>query len=196
MQRLLIATTNAGKVKEYAEMLSNSNIQYVSLADVGLASMDVEENGATFVANALLKAEAYAKASGLPTLADDSGLVVDALDGAPGIHSARYAPTAAERNQKLLKAIEEVPYEKRTARFVAVIALVLPDGVTVTAEGRVEGRIAPAPRGEHGFGYDPVFLVDERRTMAELLPEEKNAISHRGRAMARLYPILQCIFGK
>jgi XTP/dITP diphosphohydrolase len=170
-------------------------VTWLSLVDVGLDKMDVEETGETFAANALLKAEAYCKASGLPTLADDSGLAVDALNGAPGVYSARYAPTAEERNTKLLKAIEGVPPEKRTARFVCVIALVLPDQVTVTAEGRVEGRIGFAPRGEHGFGYDPVFMVDENRTMAELLPDEKNVISHRGRALFKLAPILHFLMG-
>lgn len=195
MQNLLVASTNPGKLNEYREMLADLPITWLSLADVGLDKMEVEETGSTFTENALIKAQAYCAASGLPTLADDSGIVVDALNGAPGIHSARYAPTAPERNAKLLKALEGVPPEQRTARFVAVIAIVMPDLVTITAEGRVEGHIGMQPRGEHGFGYDPVFLVDANRTMAELLPAEKNVISHRGRALAKLHPILRGMFG-
>ncbi|MEP7287086.1 MAG: RdgB/HAM1 family non-canonical purine NTP pyrophosphatase [Chloroflexota bacterium] len=194
MQNLLVASTNAGKLKEFRELMSDLAVNWVSLADVGLASMDVEETGSTFSENALLKAHAYSAASGLPTLADDSGIVVDALNGAPGVYSARYAPTAPERNAKLLQALEGMPHEQRTARFVSVIALVMPDGVTVTAEGRVEGHVGTAPRGDQGFGYDPVFLLDDGRSMAELSPAEKNAISHRGRALVRLQPILKCIF--
>ncbi|MCC7452100.1 MAG: RdgB/HAM1 family non-canonical purine NTP pyrophosphatase [Anaerolineae bacterium] len=195
MQNLLVASTNPGKLKEYREMLADLPITWLSLADVGLDKMEVEETGSTFTANALIKAQAYCAASALPTLADDSGLMVDALNGAPGIHSARYAPTAPERNAKLLKALEGVPPEQRIARFVAVIAIVTPDLITITAEGRVEGHIGMQPRGTHGFGYDPVFMVDTNRTMAELLPAEKHAISHRGRALAKLHPILRGMFG-
>ncbi len=196
MQNLLVASTNPGKLKEFREMMADLPVNWLSLKDVGLAHMEVEETGDTFAANALLKAQAYSEASGLPTLADDSGLVVDALGGAPGVQSARYAPTAEERNAKLLKALEGVDYEQRTAHFACVIALVMPDDVTVTTEGRVEGHIAMSPRGANGFGYDPVFLVDRNRTMAELTSAEKNTISHRGRALARLYPILRCLFGQ
>ena len=127
-------------------------------------------------------------------LADDSGLEVDALDGAPGVHSARYGPTAEERNVKLLNALKDVAYEQRTARFVSVLALVVPGDITVMTEGRVEGHIADAPRGSNGFGYDPVFLYDGQHTMAELTAEQKNAISHRGRAFEKLLPLLRCLF--
>ncbi len=195
MQNLLVASTNPGKLKEFRELMADLPVTWLSLADVGLDKMEVEETGSTFTENALIKARAYCAASGLPTLADDSGLVVDALYGVPGVHSARYAPTASERNAKLLKALEGVPHEKRAARFVAVIAVVTPDLITITAEGRVEGHIGMQPRGDHGFGYDPVFMVDETRTMAELLPAEKNVISHRGRALAKLHPILRGMFG-
>ncbi len=164
------------------------------LADVGLAELAVEETGDTFEANALLKARAYGAASGLPTLADDSGIVVDALNGAPGVYSARYAATAEARNAKLLKGLEGVPQVQRTARFVAVIALVMPEGITITSEGHVEGYVADAPRGTNGFGYDPVFLLDDGRAFAELPTAEKNLISHRGRALAKLQPILRYIF--
>jgi XTP/dITP diphosphohydrolase len=195
VQNLLVASTNVGKLKEYRELMADLPVNWLSLQDVGLAHMEVEETGDTFRANALLKAEAYCAASKLPTLADDSGIVVDALGGAPGVYSARYAPTAEERNAKLIHALEGVPFERRTARFVAVIALVLPDQVTIIAEGRVEGHVGLEPRGTNGFGYDPVLVLDDGRTMAELSSAEKNQISHRGRALAKLHPILHCLFG-
>ncbi len=195
MQNLLVATTNPGKLNEFRQLMADLPVDWLSLKDVGLDQMEVEETGDTFAANALLKAEAYCAASGLPTLADDSGIVVDALDGAPGVQSARYAPTSEERNAKLIKALENVPTERRTARFVCVIALVMPDRLTVMAEGRVEGRVGTEPRGANGFGYDPIFVLDDGRTTAELLPAEKNTISHRGRALARLAPVLRCLFG-
>lgn len=195
--KILVASTNLGKLAELREIMADMSIDWVSLVDVGLANMNVEETGDTFASNAILKAKAYGAASGLATLADDSGLVVDALDGGPGVYSARYGPTAPERNTKLLRALEGTPLEKRAARFVSVIAVWLPDGVLITAEGIVEGRIGLAdnvPRGENGFGYDPVFLLPDNRTMAELPSTEKNAISHRGRALAKLHPILRCLF--
>jgi XTP/dITP diphosphohydrolase len=172
VQNLLVASTNVGKLKEYRELMADLPVNWLSLQDVGLAHMEVEETGDTFRANALLKAEAYCAASKLPTLADDSGIVVDALGGAPGVYSARYAPTAEERNAKLIHALEGVPFERRTARFVAVIALVLPDQVTIIAEGRVEGHVGLEPRGTNGFGYDPVLVLDDGRTMAELSSAE------------------------
>src|SRR5579871_1929075 len=175
-QNLLLASTNAGKLKELRELTAGLPVNWLSPADVGLADMDVEETGTTFEENALLKARAYSAASKLPTLADDSGLVVDALDGAPGVYSARYAPTVEERNVKLLKAVEGVTRDSRTARFVSVLAFVVPGEITVIAEGRVEGHIADGPRGTNGFGYDPIFLLDDGRTMAELRSEEKNVI--------------------
>jgi XTP/dITP diphosphohydrolase len=195
VQNLLVASTNVGKLKEYRELMADLPVNWLSLQDVGLAHMEVEETGDTFRANALLKAEAYCAAAKLPTLADDSGIVVDALGGAPGVYSARYAPTAEERNAKLIHALEGVPFERRTARFVAVIALVLPDQVTIIAEGRVEGHVGLEPRGTNGFGYDPVLVLDDGRTMAELSSAEKNQISHRGGALAKLHPILHCLFG-
>jgi XTP/dITP diphosphohydrolase len=195
VQNLLVASTNPGKLQELREMMADLPIKWLSLADMGLDQMDVEETGDTFEANALIKARAYCAASGLPTLADDSGIVVDALNGEPGIHSARYAPTSEERNVKLLQMLEGVPDERRTARFVCVVALVTPDQITVTAEGRVEGHVGTEPRGTNGFGYDPIFVLDNGLTTAELAPAEKNAISHRGRALAQIHPILRCLFG-
>lgn len=187
---LLVATTNAGKLREYRAMMADLSVQWQTLADVGLAGMDVAETETTFIGNALLKAQAYATASGMPTMADDSGIVVDALDGAPGVYSARYAPTAAERNAKLLAALQDVPEEKRSARFVCIVAFATPDGITITAEGRVEGRVGFEERGSNGFGYDPVFVLDGGLTMAEISSEAKNSLSHRGRALAKIRPLL------
>ena len=187
MRKLLVATNNPGKVREYEELLVGLPLQVTFPAQEGIA-IDVDESGATFEENARLKAVAYARASGLLTLADDSGLEVDALGGAPGVWSARYAgPGAgdADRYQKLLSALAGVPDGQRTARFRCVVALAWPDGAVHTSEGRCEGQIGWAPRGEHGFGYDPVFIVEGfgGQTMAELLPEIKNRISHRARAV-------------
>jgi len=190
---LFIATTNTGKLREYQRLLADLPVTLRSLADVPHSLPDVDETGATFEANALLKAHAYSAQLGQAVLADDSGLMVDALDGAPGVHSARYAPTAEARNAKLLAALKDVPFERRTARFVCVAAVVIPcsDGaLTATAEGRLEGRIAFEARGTNGFGYDPIFLLPDGRTVAELAPAEKDAISHRGRAIAKLKPTL------
>ncbi len=187
MVKLLVATNNPGKVREYEELLVELPLEVTFPAQEGLA-LDVEESGTTFEENARLKARAYARASGLLTLADDSGLEVNALGGAPGVWSARYAGTGAsdaDRYQKLLAALADVPDGQRTARFRCVVALAWPDGTVCTAEGRCEGQIGWAPHGEHGFGYDPVFIVDGfgGQTMAELVPEVKNRISHRARAV-------------
>jgi XTP/dITP diphosphohydrolase len=184
--RLLIATNNVGKAREYAELLG-SGFDLCRLSDVGLDNQ-IEETGETFMENACLKARAYGQASGLLTLADDSGLEVDALGGAPGVHSARYAgPGAndADRIRKLLAALDGVPWEKRTANFRCIIALSWPDGRLETFEGRCDGVIALEPKGTNGFGFDPVFYVPEYDcTMAELPMDVKNRISHRGRAAA------------
>lgn len=193
---LLVATTNIGKLREYRDMLADVAVSWRTLTDLALDHMDVAETGATFTDNALLKANAYCAASGLPTMADDSGIVVDALDGAPGVMSARYATSVPERNAKLLRALADVPHEARTARFVCVTAVVMPDGVTAYAEGRVEGHIALEGRGTNGFGYDPLFLLADGRTMAELTAEEKHAISHRGRALAKLRPLIACLLAR
>lgn len=184
--RILIATTNPGKIGEYQEILADSGMEMLSLRDAGIA-VEVEETGATFEENARLKARAYADLSGLPTLADDSGLCVDALDGAPGVYSARFGPDPVSRIERLLAALADVPDERRTARFVCVIALARPGEETVTFEGVCEGRIGWSPRGNNGFGYDPIFYLPEYgQTMAELSSALKNRVSHRGRAAARL----------
>lgn len=199
MVKLLIATHNPGKAKEYEELLAGLPLELTYPAQEGL-DIEVAETGASFAENARLKAAAYARASGLVALADDSGLEVDALGGEPGIHSARYAGTGAsdkERYRLLLEKLREVPWEERTARFRCVIAVATPGGQVHTAEGICEGIIAFAPKGEHGFGYDPVFYLQEYgKTMADLPPETKNKISHRARAVQRAREILEEIQGK
>ena len=185
MTKLLVATTNPGKLREYAAILADLPLELCSLRDLAIDD-DVEETGATFAENALLKARYYATRSGLPAWADDSGLEVAALDGAPGVYSARFAGHGAsdsDRNALLLEKLAGLPFHARLARFVCVVALALPDGTAETVEGALHGVIELAPRGDGGFGYDPLFyVVDEDRTLAELPAERKNAISHRARA--------------
>jgi XTP/dITP diphosphohydrolase len=196
MQRLLVATKNPGKLKEYREMLNElGEIEWLSLWDVGLGEMEVEETGDTFESNARLKSEAYSQASGLITLSDDSGLVVDALNGEPGVYSARYGGLSLtsdrQRYELLLKNLEGVVPEKRTARFECIVAITSPGKETEFSVGRVEGHIGFGPRGENGFGYDPVFQLPDGRMLAELPSEEKNPISHRGLALEAALPILR-----
>ncbi len=183
--RLLIATHNAGKKAEFAQLLQSLGLELVNLDDVGLTH-SVEETGATFAENALLKARAFSAESQLLTLADDSGLEVDALGGAPGVLTARYGGeglTDVGRYRLLLAQLHGVPVGSRQARFRCVIALAWPDGRSATVEGVCAGEIALAPRGVNGFGYDPIFYLPEWRcTMAELPTEIKNRISHRARA--------------
>jgi XTP/dITP diphosphohydrolase len=186
---LLVATTNPGKLRELQASVEGLVLR--SLRDFpGLA--EVEEDADTFEGNARKKALVYAKATGLPALADDSGLCVDALGGRPGVYSARYAPgDDAARVAKLLGELGQVPDEARTAAFVCALAFAFPDGRVVTEEGRCEGRIARAPRGSGGFGFDPVFEDPvSGKTFAELTHEEKHARSHRGRALAKMRPRL------
>jgi XTP/dITP diphosphohydrolase len=192
--KLLVATNNPGKVCEYEELLVDLPLEITFPVQEGLL-LEVDESGMTFEENARIKAVAYAQESGLLTLADDSGLEVDALEGAPGVHSARYAgpgTSDADRYRRLLAALAGVPAGQRSARFRCVVALAQPGGVVQTADGTCEGEIGLEPRGEHGFGYDPVFIVAGRggRTMAELSPEEKNRISHRARAVTAIRPVL------
>ena len=184
--RLLIASGNAGKLREFQALLGDA-WQLLSPADAGIAGFQVEESGQTYRENAARKARAYANAARLPALADDSGLEVDALDGVPGVRSARYAgssATDAENRAKLLAALRGVPEQRRTARFRCVVALTFPFATNVRyGEGSVEGRIADDQRGDAGFGYDPVFELPDGRRMAELVAEEKNRISHRAEAV-------------
>jgi XTP/dITP diphosphohydrolase len=185
MERLLIATNNKGKIREFQALLAGIPYALVTPNDLNL-KLEVEETGVSYEANARLKARAFSQASGLLTLADDSGLEVDALNGEPGIHSARYAGPAAKDGNKidfLLSKLQGVPEEKRTARFRCVIAIAGAVEKVWYCEGKCEGRITLAPRGAEGFGYDPVFLFPEMgKTMAELPEDVKNQISHRGRA--------------
>lgn len=193
--KLLIATHNKGKVKEMNEILTAWGVACVSLDEAGITE-DVEETGVTFAENAILKAEYYAAATQLLTLADDSGLEVDALNGAPGVYSKRYGEGEPIMYTRLLREIATVPWEQRTARFRCVVALANGTGLIGTANGTCEGMIAFEPRGSGGFGYDPVFLLPDRgQTMAELAAEEKNVISHRGRAIAAILPLLHQVVG-
>jgi len=198
MKKLLIASYNPGKLVEYRELLNSLPIELISPGDEGI-NLDVVESGGSFEENAALKARAFARVSRLPILADDSGLEVLALDGAPGIHTSRYAgPHAsdADRYRKLLAELAEVPWERRQARFRCVIAIATPQGALKTVEGSVSGRIAFQPRGKHGFGYDPVFYLPRyKKTMAELPEEIKNQISHRAVAVRKAIPLLQQMLG-
>ena len=189
--RLLIATGNPGKLREFRELFDahvDSQWELVAPADVGLKDFTVVEDGETYAENAGRKARSYSNACGLPALADDSGLEVDALDGAPGLYSARYAGEAADdaaNRIKLLQALSGIPTEQRAARFRCVIALAFPYTTNVRlGEGLVEGSIAMDERGDLGFGYDPVFALPDGRRMAELDLSEKNRISHRALALA------------
>ena len=190
--RYIIATHNKKKLTELSRILVPLGIEAVTDRDLGIETVEVEETGTTFEENAYLKAASACKESGLPAVADDSGLCVDALDGAPGLYSARFAgegATDAEKIDKLLRALADVPAEKRTARFVSAICCVFPDGQTVYARGECEGVIAFEPRGEGGFGYDPVFLVDDK-SFAQMTAEEKDAVSHRGRSLRAFSSVL------
>jgi XTP/dITP diphosphohydrolase len=191
---MVLATGNAGKAREIAALLAPAGVEIVSQAAFGLEP--AEETGATFIENALLKARHAAGGSGLAAIADDSGLVVDALAGAPGIHSARYSGTGddAANNHKLLAALGALPAEQRGARFVCVAVMLRhpADPLPLVCEGRWEGTIAAAPRGAGGFGYDPLFVPrGETRTAAQLPPDEKNRLSHRGQAFAALLAALR-----
>ncbi len=183
MKRLVVATRNQGKLREVSQILADLPYELVSLAEYPNVP-DVEETGSTFLENAVLKAIKYARYTREMTLADDYGLEIDALDGAPGVHSSRFAPTDPERIARVLELMKDVPNGKRIARFRCAIAIAWPDGRVETCEAKVEGIISLEPRGSYGFGYDPIFYIPELgKHMAELEPEEKNAISHRGRAL-------------
>ncbi|MBI1279081.1 MAG: RdgB/HAM1 family non-canonical purine NTP pyrophosphatase [Anaerolineaceae bacterium] len=194
---LLIGTSNAGKLGEFQELLIGVDLRLLSLKDVGLGDMDVAEDATTLEENAALKVKAYSQASGLITVADDTGLYVDALDGRPGIYPARYGGpglTPKDRRQKLLGELQGVPAEKRTARFVCVIAVANPQTAEVThVRGVCEGHIALAEdESGGGFGYDPVFIPEGYNATFSSLPlDEKNRVSHRGRAASMMIPILR-----
>ncbi len=215
MTSIVLATQNQGKVGELRALVSAPGITFLGLGDLGRSFPEPEESGSTFLGNATIKAVAYARATGLVCLADDSGLIVDALGGLPGVISSHYAfdgQTHAEaallsreerdqrNNERLLDDMGWVPDERRTARFTCTMVLAAPDGsVLATSTGELEGRIGArgqVPRGRHGFGYDPLFLVgpDYERTSAQLTPEEKNAVSHRARAVEGMVARLGSVF--
>jgi len=187
---LIAATGNRGKLVEIREILGPHFDRILSQKEAGLF-LDVEEDADAFAGNAMKKARAFCEATGMPAVADDSGLCVDALNGEPGVYSARYmgeGHTDAERSGFVLEKMKDVPEDRRSARFMCAAVIAFPDGTSVTAVGSCEGRIGYAPEGENGFGYDPIFIPEgETRTFAQMTDEEKNAISHRGRAMRLLY---------
>jgi XTP/dITP diphosphohydrolase len=195
--KVLVASRNPGKLVELQRMLIDAaGLQVIGLADVP-EFPEAPETGATFAENALAKARDAAEASGLPAVADDSGLAVDALNGMPGVLSARWSGRHgddAANLELLLAQLGDVPDERRGAEFVCAAALVLPGGAGTVVHGRWRGRVVRAPRGSGGFGYDPIFVPEgERRTSAELSPAEKDAVSHRGRAMRALLPHLRSL---
>jgi len=196
-KKILVATTNPGKIAELKALLG-ADVQWLSLSDLETTA-EIEEDGTTFAENARKKALAYAKATGLWTIADDSGLVVDALDGAPGVKSARFSGEKGsdralldrKNMAKVLRLLQDVPGEKRTARFVCHLCLASPEKILIETEGTLEGLINDGPVGENGFGYDPIFFVPHlNKTVAQLTAEEKNEISHRGNAIRKLKPLL------
>lgn len=192
---IIIATHNKHKLQEMSRILSPMGYEVVTDRDLGIELTDAEENGETFLDNARIKAESGCKESGLPCIADDSGLCVDALDGAPGVFSARYSGVHGDddgNNKKLLSELDGVPTEKRTAHFACAICVSFPDGSEVTATGKCEGYIGYEKKGTNGFGYDPLFMVGDR-SLAEMTAEEKDAISHRGNALKELQKILPIV---
>ncbi len=192
--RLILASSNAGKAREFRALMEGSGWTLLLPAEAALGQLDVPEGARSYLENATLKAVAYARAAGIPALADDSGLEVEALGGRPGVLSARFggrrATSDRDRFEYLLQLLEGVPPARRGARFRAVLVLAEPGGRVHPREGTIEGRIATAPRGANGFGYDPVFELPDGRTMAEL-GEEKQAISHRALAMRAMMEVLR-----
>lgn len=189
MKQVIIATKNAGKTREFQALLAKKGVEVKSLLDFPNCP-DVEETGSTFAENAILKAEAMARYFHMIVIADDSGLAIDALRGRPGVYSARYAGEEKDDQKNIAKVLEElkgVPFEKRTARFHCALAVAAPGRHTTVVEATCEGYITETPKGENGFGYDPIFYVPQKgKTMAELSKEEKNQISHRAKALAKL----------
>lgn len=196
MDKIVFATGNKNKVREVHEILKEMDVTVLSLKDLNI-DINIEENGTTFEENSLIKARAISKLTGLPTLADDSGLCVDYLNGEPGIYSARYLGKDTDytyKNNYIIEELTGIEDNKRSARFVCVISLVLPDGREFTEKGVMEGRIACEIKGENGFGYDPIFYLPEyKKTSAELSREEKNKISHRGKALEKMKKIIKTL---
>ncbi|MED1204835.1 XTP/dITP diphosphatase [Heyndrickxia acidicola] len=198
MLDIIIATKNRGKANEFSDMLEPYGFRVKTLLDIP-NSIDVDETGSTFEENAILKAEAISMQYNIITIADDSGLVVDALDGRPGVYSARYAGEAKndqENMDKVLIEMETIPDSQRTARFYCALAVAVPGKKTITVSGTCEGKILRQPQGTNGFGYDPIFWVPAKeQTLAQLQADEKNKISHRGMALKKLSAILNELFG-
>lgn len=194
MKKFIAATKNKGKIKEISEILKDFPYEVLSMESMGI-DIDIEETGSTFEENALIKANEISRITGEIVIADDSGLEVDFLNGAPGIYSARFAgenATDEEKNKKLLDMLKDVPFDKRAARFVCVIAVVFPDGNSFTVKGTCEGYISHEPKGTNGFGYDPIFYVPEyQMTTAQMVSEMKHMISHRGKALRLMVNELQ-----
>ena len=211
MKKIIFATGNADKMKEIRKILADLDAEVVSMKEAGIQA-DIVEDGKTFEENALIKAKSAAEFTGLPALADDSGLCVDALNGAPGVYSARYAGehgNDAANNEKLMAEMQNVPVGQRAAKFVSAVCLILPDGRELVVTGECPGSVALTPAGDNGFGYDPLFVPDAvglpgggtvpntaHRTYAELADAEKDAISHRGRAMEKLEAELAAFLGE
>lgn len=194
MKKIIFATGNEGKLKEIRMILKDLPVEIVSMKEAGCA-MDIEENGSTFEENAQIKATTIGKVTGAIVLADDSGLEVDYMDKAPGIYSARFLGEDTSydvKNQYILDQLKDVPEAQRTARFVCAVAASFPDGTVMTCRETVEGIIAKAPAGAHGFGYDPIFYVPEFQcTTAQLDPDQKNEISHRGKALRKMRDMIE-----
>ena len=197
MTKIIVATGNQNKMKEIREIIKRDDIEFVSLKDEGLQDIEIVEDGKTFEENAVIKAKTIADITKNIVIADDSGLEVDYLDKAPGVYSARYMGEDTPytiKNNHIIELLKDAKGEERSARFVCVIACVMPDGETFTTRGTIEGRIGYEEKGENGFGYDPIFYLRERGcTTAELPPEQKNEISHRGRALKAMYKKLEDI---
>lgn len=185
--KIVAATGNKHKIEEIESITKKFGMNVITKAEAGVADLDVEETGTTFEENSFIKAEAIMKATGMPAIADDSGLEADALAGAPGVYSARFSgedATDESNNIKLMHLMEDVPDDKRGARFVSVVTLCFPDGTSVAARGECPGTLRRSPRGDGGFGYDPLFVPDGyEKTYAELTADEKNSISHRAKAL-------------
>ena len=194
MKRIIFATGNRDKLKEIREIAAKFGFEVVSMKDAGY-ELEIEENGTTFAENALIKARAICLASHEITMADDSGIIIDAMNGEPGVQSARFMGRDTSyriKNAAIIRNLDGVPDEKRSARYVCAIATVFPDGRTLECEDTFEGRIAYEEAGSNGFGYDPIFYVPEfGKTAAQMTPEEKNAVSHRGKALRKMETMLQ-----
>lgn len=192
-QRLIFATGNQDKMREIREILGDKDYEILSMKEAGI-DLDIVEDGSTFEENAMIKAKAVMEATGALTLADDSGLEIDAFGGGPGIYSARYLGTDTsyiEKNKVILEKLKDIPEEKRTARFVCAIAAAFPNGQTLTTRGTMEGIIGYEAKGENGFGYDPIFYLPQlEKYSAQLSRDEKNSLSHRGEALRKMKEIL------